>query len=69
MVVTTAFRRLLTSAACYSSPFSDVVITSGGDSFNFIFTKVEVTYFPQKPDGSADASISFAWDFAANAPF
>jgi len=49
--------------------FSDVVITNGGDSFNFSFTKVEVTYTPQKADGTGDASISFAWDFAANAPF
>jgi type VI secretion system secreted protein Hcp len=48
--------------------FSDVVITNGGDSFNFIFTKVEVTYTPQKADGSADASITFGWDFAANTP-
>jgi type VI secretion system secreted protein Hcp len=49
--------------------FSDVLITSGGDSFNFVFTKVEVTYFPQKADGSADAAVTFGWDFAANAPF
>jgi len=49
--------------------FSDVVITSGGDSFNFAFTKVEVEYVPQKADGSADATISFGWDFAANEGF
>ena len=49
--------------------FSDVIITSAGDSFSFAFTKVQQTYFPQKADGSADAAVTFSWDFVANQPF
>jgi len=44
--------------------FGDVVITSAGDSFNFVFGTVEVDYIPQLPDGSAGATIPFSWDFA-----
>jgi type VI secretion system Hcp family effector len=46
--------------------FSDVLITNGGDSLNFVFNKVEVTYTPQRANGTPDASVVFGWDFASN---
>jgi type VI secretion system secreted protein Hcp len=46
--------------------FSDVLITNGGDSLNFVFGKVEVTYTPQRADGSGDVPVVFGWDFASN---
>ena len=43
--------------------FSDVIVTSGGDTFGFVFQKVEVVYTPQKADGSPDVSVIFNFDF------
>ncbi len=33
------------------------------------FAKVQVEYVPQKPDGTAGASVQFKWDFQANKLF
>lgn len=43
--------------------FSDVILTSGGDSFGFVFGKVEVTYTPQNANGTLGASVTFEYDF------
>jgi type VI secretion system secreted protein Hcp len=46
--------------------FSDVEITNGGDAFGFVFQKAQVTYTPQRADGSADTPVTFAYDFSTN---
>ena len=60
--------------------FEDLLVTSyqlasegGGqalpmDQAGFGFAKLEVSYRPQKPDGSLDAEITQKFDFAANRP-
>lgn len=51
--------------------FTDVVVagysTSAGgalpqDTFNLSFNRIHMQYFPQKPDGSLDAAVTFCWD-------
>lgn len=57
--------------------FTDVLVTNvtpggsnGGDaiqeSVSFQFSKVELEYKPQKPDGSLDAGVFFKYDIKAN---
>ncbi len=46
--------------------------TGGGvqlnENFSLAFSKILYEYTPQKPDGTADAVVSFSWDVAANKP-
>ena len=39
------------------------------DQVSLRFTKVEVEYSPQRPDGSLDAPIKAGWDLQANRPY
>ena len=56
--------------------FTDLLVSSyhtGGntdieptDQVAFNFARIEVTYRPQKPDGSPDAPVTAGWDVKAN---
>lgn len=59
---------------------SDVVITSYQiaadtesnpfpmDRFSLVFSKIEIGYKPQKPDGILGSLVKAGWDFQANRP-
>ena len=38
------------------------------DRFSLIFSKIEISYRPQKPDGTLDSPIKAGWDLQANIP-
>ncbi len=38
------------------------------DSFSMVFSKIEISYRPQKPDGTLDYPVGAAWDLQANRP-
>ena len=57
--------------------FSDVLVTSvqssassGGDAVmeevSLVAGKIDLAYKPQRPDGSLDTAVEFAFDIAAN---
>lgn len=62
----------------YKVTFSDILISSyqtGGssssdavptDQVSFNYAKIEVAYFPQKPDGSLDAAVKAGYDLKLN---
>ena len=64
----------------YTVKLTDVVITSVStsgsalsdtlplESFSLNFTKIEFTYTPQKPDGTADVAVKSGWDLINNVP-
>ena len=39
------------------------------EEISFSFSKCEMTYIPQKADGTADASVRMGWDVAKNTKF
>ena len=57
---------LVSSFQTGGSEQSDVVPT---DQVSLNFSKIEVAYRPQKPDGSLDAAVHFKYDLKANKPF
>jgi type VI protein secretion system component Hcp len=46
--------------------FQDVLITGGGDNLSFAFGRIQVSYTPQRADGTAGPPVVFGWDVAAN---
>lgn len=38
------------------------------DRFSLVFSKIEIAYQPQKPDGTLGSLVKAGWDFQANRP-
>jgi len=38
------------------------------DQFTFVFTKIKVEYWPQKPDGNLGGVVPYEWDIKAKKP-
>lgn len=63
----------------YTVKLTDVVISSVAtagstsdalpqESFSLNFTKIEFTYTPQRPDGTADVAVKSGWDIVNSVP-
>jgi len=60
----------LAGTGCLGAPPAGAWLAAGqpvpADQVSFSFSRIEIAYHPQRPDGTLDAPVSAGWDIAAN---